>query len=123
MSLMVREDYGVTYEVFVGTTKTLEAIITDPDTGEAKPLTDTAIYASGVAKILKADDTQVGADMTISYGDAAQRATGLVTFTVLASSQTLAANAGNWKGEIELSNSTPLVVDQQRFNIKIIGSN
>ncbi|WP_428323648.1 hypothetical protein [Nitrosopumilus sp.] len=115
----VRTDYGVTYDVKVGSTKTLEVIIVDPDTGEAKSLADTAVYATGIAKIIKADGTQVGANMTISFGDASQRLTGLVTFTVLASSQTLAANAGNWKGEIEISNTTPLVVDQQDFNINI----
>jgi hypothetical protein len=117
-----REDFGVEYVVFAGTTKTLEAIIIDPDTGNNKDLSNTSVYATGVAKVYKPDGTAVGSNMTISYGDAADRTAGLVTFTVLASSQSTNANAGNWIGEIELSNVSPLVVEQQKFNIKIIES-
>lgn len=114
-----REDFGTEYVVFAGTTKTLEAIIIDPDTGSNKDLTNSGIYATGIAKIYQPDGTQIGADMAISYGDATDRLAGLVTFTILASSQTTNTNAGNWIGEIELSNSSPLVVEQQKFNMVI----
>ena len=113
----VREDFGVKFEVHVGVSKTLEFTIIDPDTGSAEDLTDTAVYATGIVKIFKPDDTQVGADMTVTYST---RASGIVQFTVLASSQTLAANAGNWYGIIELSNTTPLIVEKQKFNINIV---
>jgi hypothetical protein len=111
-----RQDFGVTFTVHAGTTKTLELTILDPDTGSAKSLTDTNVYSSGVAKIYRPDGTQVGINMTVTYSD---RANGKVYFTVSSGSQTASANAGNWIGEIEFINSASLVVDQQSFNIDI----
>ena len=113
----VRTDFGVTFDVHVGVTKTLEFTIIDPDTGSAKDLTDTAIYATGTVQIFKPDGTQIGTDMTVTY---TTRASGIVQFTVIDTSHTLAANAGNWYGIIELSNTTPKVVEKQKFNINII---
>ena len=114
-----REDFGVEYEVTAGTTKTLTATVIDPDTGSAKSLADTDVYATGIAKIYKPDGTQIGANMSVNYGDSADRLAGLIKFTVLATSQSTNTNAGNWIGEFELSNVTPVVIDQQFFNIKI----
>ena len=40
-------------------------------------------------------------------------------FTVSGTSQATLANAGNWIGEIEFTNSGGLTVDQQQFGIDI----
>jgi len=113
-----REDFGVTYPVYVGTSKALEATVIDPDTGNAKDLSDENIYASGIARIFKPDGTQIGSDMAITFGD--PRTSGVVTFTVLNTSHTLAANAGNWIGKLVFKNVSNVVIDQQKFNLNIL---
>ena len=120
---IVRTDFGVLYEVTAGTTKTLEATMTDPDTGEAQDMSDTDIFATGIVKIFKPDyTTAIGSDMAINFGDPADRLAGLIKFTVSGTDQATIANAGNWIGEIEISNTTPVVVNQKQFNINIIMS-
>lgn len=114
-----REDFGTTFTVTVATSKTLELTIIDPDTGEAKSLADTGVYATGIVKIYQPDGTAVGGNMTVTFTD---RPNGIITFTVLATDQTLAINAGNWIGEVEFSNSAPVKVDQQKFNMVIVES-
>jgi len=111
-----REDFGTTFDVHAGTTKTLQLTILDPDTGSAKSLTDTSVYASGVVKIYKPDGTLVGSSMSVTFSD---RANGVIIFTVSGTDQATNTNAGNWIGEIEFSNVTPLKIDQQFFNINI----
>lgn len=113
-----RAEIQPTFTIFVGTEKNLELTVIDPDTNNAKDLVDTNVYATGVAKIYKPDGTQVGGDMTITFED---RANGIVSFIVTAT-HTALANAGNWYGEIEFSNTTPQVIDQQIFGIDIIES-
>lgn len=115
-----REDFGTTFTVFVDTVKTLELTILDPDTGLAKSLADTGVYATGVVKIYKPDGTAVGATMPVSFTD---RPTGKIEFTILDTSQTLAVNAGNWIGEVEFINTGGKKIDQQKFNMVIEESN
>lgn len=112
-------DYGDTLEIFAGTTKQFTITITDPTTGSAIDMSDTVVYASGIFKILKPDFTQIGTNVSISFSS---RAAGQIQFTI---TSTIAAvsNAGNWIGELEISNATPVVIDQQRFNFNIIQSN
>lgn len=117
----IRTDYGVTFDVSVGVTKTLEIVITDPDTGENKLLTDTDIYHSGIARILKPDGTQIGNNMNISFGEEADRDISLVSFIVHSNSHTLPENAGNWVGEIEIHNLSMIAIEKQKFNLNIIG--
>jgi len=112
-----RIDYGVTFEISSGTTKIFQFTVINPETGQPKDLTDTSTYATGVAKIYKPDSTIIGT-LTISYTD---RANGIVQFTVTPTEATN-ANAGNWIGDLELSNTTPLIIEQQFFNFNILES-
>ena len=111
-----RQDFGATFTIFPGTTKTMQITILDPDTGNAKSLADTNVYASGTVKIYKPGGTLVGSSMSVNFSD---RANGVVNFTVSGTSQATTANAGNWIGEIEFINTAGLKVDQQSFNIDI----
>ena len=111
-----RQDFGATFTIFAGTTKTMQITILDPDTGNAKSLADTNVYASGTVKIYKPGGTLVGSSMSVNFSD---RANGVVNFTVIWTSQATTANAGNWIGEIEFINTAGLKVDQQSFNIDI----
>ena len=115
-----REDFGTRFDVTAGTTKTLELTIIDPDTGVFKDLTDTNVYTTGIVKIYQPDGTAVGTDMTVNFG--ATRSTGVIKFTISGTDQATNANAGNWIGEIEFSNVTPVKIDQQKFNMNIIES-
>ena len=94
----------------------MQITILDPDTGNAKSLADTNVYASGTVKIYKPGGTLVGSSMSVNFSD---RANGVVNFTVSGTSQATTANAGNWIGEIEFINTACLKVDQQSFNIDI----
>lgn len=111
-----RQDFGATFTIFAGTTKTMQITILDPDTGNAKSLSDTNVYASGTVKIYKPGGTLVGATMSVNF---VNRSEGIVNFTVSGTSQATTTNAGNWIGEIEFTNTGGLKVDQQSFNIDI----
>lgn len=111
-----RQDFGVTFTVNVGTTKSLQLTILDPDTGLAKDLSSTSLYASSTVKIYKPDGTQVGATINATFSN---RSNGIMLFTVSGTSQATLANAGNWIGEIAFTNNGGLTVDQQQFNIDI----
>jgi len=114
-----RQKFATEIDIHVGSTKTFEYTIINSDTGTFQPLTDTSKYATAKVKIFKPDGTQVGGDRTVSFTD---RANGKVEFT-LTPTETAAANAGNWRGELEMSNTAPLIIDQQFFNVNILESN
>lgn len=114
-----RQKFGTEIDIHVGTTKTYEYTIINADTNLFQPLTDTSKYATAVVKIFKPDGTQVGGTRTVSFTD---RANGKVEFT-LTPTETAAANAGNWRGELEISNTAPVIIDQQFFNVNILESN
>ncbi len=111
-----RQDFGVTFTVNVGTTKSLQLTILDPDTGLAKDLSSNTLYAGSTVKIYKPDGTQIGATINATFSN---RANGIMLFTVSGTSQATLANAGNWIGEIIFTNNGGLTVDQQQFNIDI----
>ena len=111
-----RQDFGVTFTVNVGTTKSLQLTILDPDTGLAKDLSSTTLYATSTVKIYKPDGTQIGATINATFSS---RANGVMIFTVSGTSQSTLANAGNWTGEIAFANNTGATIDQQQFNIDI----
>lgn len=111
-----RQDFGVTFTVNVGTTKSLQLTILDPDTGLAKDLSSNTVYAGSTVKIYKPDGTQIGATINATFSN---RANGIMLFTVSGTSQATLANAGNWIGEIAFTNNGGLTVDQQQFNIDI----
>jgi len=112
-----RIDYGVLFEILAGSTKIFQFTVIDPETGQAKDLTDTSTFDTGQVKIVKPDNTII-TTVTVTYTD---RINGIVQFTVPATDANN-ANAGNWIGELELSNTTPLVVEQQFFNFNILES-
>ena len=111
-----RQDFGVTFTVNVGTTKSLQLTILDPDTGLAKDLSSNTVYAGSTVKIYKPDGTQIGATINATFSN---RSNGIMLFTVSGTSQATLANAGNWIGEIAFTNNGGLTVDQQQFNIDI----
>lgn len=112
-----REDFGELYEVESGTTKVLESVIIDPDTGGVKDLSDTNVYATGIVQILKPDGTQIGEDMIVIFQ--APRTAGIVTFTVT-NTHSAVANAGNWTGKIIFKNISTIIIDQKKFNLNIL---
>ena len=114
-----RQDFGITFTVNVGTTKSLQLTILDPDTGLAKDLSSVTLYASSTVKIYKPDGTQVGNTINASFGTASDRTAGIMVFTISGSSQSLLANAGNWIGEIIFANNAGVTIDQQQFGIDI----
>ena len=111
-----RQDFGVTFTVNVGTTKSLQLTILDPDTGLAKDLSSNTVYAGSTVKIYKPDGTQVGATINATFSN---RSNGIMLFTVSGTSQATLANAGNWIGEIAFTNNGGLTVDHQQYNIDI----
>lgn len=116
---LIREKFGVEFNVFVGTSKRLELTIINPDTNEATDLSDTDIYRTAIAKIYKPDGTPIGTDMNVNYTD---RENGIVSFVITSARHTTLENAGNWIGEIEFISANTLVIDQQKFNLNIIES-
>jgi hypothetical protein len=111
-----RQDFGITFTVNVGTTKSLQLTILDPDTGLAKDLSSVTLYAGSTVKIYKPDGTQIGATINATFSN---RTNGVMIFTVSGTSQSTLANAGNWIGEIIFTNNGGLTVDQQQFGIDI----
>tara|TARA_R110002051_G_scaffold152947_3_gene225499 strand:- start:3076 stop:3429 length:354 start_codon:yes stop_codon:yes gene_type:complete len=83
--------------------------------GVAKNLSDTATYATAKWKIWKPDGTLL-VNGTASYSN---RSTGEITY-LLASADTVIANAGIWEGEVELLNSSGIMTEQsETFNFTI----
>ena len=113
----VRTDYGVLLEMFVGSNKTFSLTIKDPDTGLAFNMSDTTEFNTGQVKIIKPDATVI-TTVSITYFD---RPNGIIQFTILAA-DAINTNAGNWKGEVELSTDVPVVFEQQAFNFNILES-
>ena len=111
-----RQNFEISFDVYVGTTKELELEIIDPDTGLAKDITDTNLYTSGVVQILMPDETQIGADIPISF---TERANSIILFTIT-STHTTSANAGNWIGKAVFKNISSVVIDQQKFGLNIL---
>lgn len=112
-----RIDYGVTFEISAGTTKIFQLTVIDPETGNAKDLSNTSTYDTGEVKIYKPDNTIIGT-LAITYID---RPNGKVQWTVTPT-EASNTNAGNWIGDLELSNDTPLIIEQQFFNFNILES-
>lgn len=115
---LVRTDYGETCEIFVGSQKTFELTILDPDDPTmAKNLSDATVFATGNFKIVRPNGTLI-ATLTVDYFD---RPNGIIQFEVT-TTETVLANAGNWKGELELINDQGIPVEQQVFNFNILES-
>jgi hypothetical protein len=102
------------YRVKVGSRATLELTVQD-STGTAKNLSNTVTYATGRWKVWKPDGTLI-VDGAITFSD---RTNGVIQYA-LAATDTVAANAGNWTGEVELLNSSAIMSEQTKsFNFTI----
>jgi len=110
----VRKDFGTILEMNAGSTKKFTLTVNDPDTGLAVNMSDTAVYATSQFKIVKPGGTLI-ATVSVTYLD---RTNGKVEFTILAVDATN-ANAGNWEGDLEFSDNSPKVIDQQQINFNI----
>ena len=104
----------VEYRVKSGSRATLELTVND-SSGTAKNLSNTVTYSTGVWKVWKPDGTLI-INGAITYDD---RVNGIIIYALTAN-DTLVANAGNWEGEVELKNSSGVMVEQtQSFNFTI----
>ena len=104
------EEYRVKY----GSRATLELIVND-SSGNAKNLSNTVTYSTGVWKVWKPDGTLI-INGAITYSD---RTNGKITYA-LSAADTAIANAGNWTGEVELLNSAGVMSEQTKsFNFTI----
>lgn len=111
-----RTDYGGTFEMNVGSTKTFTPFIED-ENGNQQSFESTTTYATIEVVIYKPDGTILDT-ITGAYAD---RRNGKVSFTVPAATAVI-ANAGNWIGEVILKNNVPEVIDQRKFNFNILES-
>jgi len=111
-----RTDYGGTFEMNVGSTKTFTPFIED-ENGNQQSFESVVTYATVDVVIYKPDGTVIS---TI-VGSYADRRNGKISFTVPANVATL-ENAGNWIGEVILKNNIPEVIDQRKFNFNILES-
>ena len=114
MSSMNMVGRATEFRVKVGSRPTLQLTITN-DAGTAKDLSNTVTYATGKWKVWKPDGTLL-VNGNITY---VTRASGIINYT-LTSSDTSAANAGNWSGEVELIDSSAGISEQTKtFNFVI----
>jgi len=111
----VREQFDATLEITVGTTKVMQLVIEDPETGEVVDMTDTDVFNTGNFVITKPDKTII-ATISIVY---VNRVGGIVEFPVDSTVTTL-ENAGNWIGTVQFINAISLIIDQRVINFNIL---
>lgn len=108
------EGRAVEYRVKVGSRANVYTNILAYD-GTTKDLSDTALYSTARWKVWKPDGTMI-IDANASFSD---RENGEIRYQ-LADSDTVAANAGNWSGEVEIKNSSGVMTEQTKtFNFVI----
>jgi hypothetical protein len=116
MSSFVRKE-AVEFIVKVGSRATLQFTVQD-DLGAVKNLSDTVVYNKAVFKCWKTDGTIVISGNAI-FED---RVNGVIGYP-LTETDTVAANAGVWKGEVELFNDSNVMVEQvEDFTVTIKNS-
>ena len=102
------------FRVKAGSRAILQLTVAD-SSGAGKDLSNTTTYATGKWKVWKPDGTLL-VNGNITY---VTRASGIINYT-LTSSDTAAANAGNWSGEVELIDSSAGISEQTKtFNFVI----
>lgn len=98
----------------VGSRETLQLTITD-SSGTAKDLSNTTTFATGKWKVWKPDGTLL-VDGTIAFEN---RSGGIVSYS-LSATDTAAANAGVWEGEVEIKDTNQDISEQtETFNFVI----
>jgi len=98
----------VEFRVKTGSRATLQLTVAD-SSGNAKDLTNTTTYATGVWKVWKPDGTLI-INGALTY---TTRASGIVSY-VLTASDTVAANVGRWEGEVELKDANGDLSEQTK---------
>lgn len=114
---LVRKDFGLLFEVEVGSERPLTITVKDPVSGVGLDMTDATQYDTGVVKIVKPDGTII-VSVVITFDD---RDNGLIGFKIL-DTTTILANAGNWQGNLEILNDSSKIILQLQFNYNIIES-
>ena len=98
----------VEFRVKTGSRATLQLTVAD-SSGNAKDLSNTVTYATGLWKVWKPDGTLI-INGTLTF---TTRASGVVSYALLAS-DTVAANVGRWEGEVELKDSSGNISEQTK---------
>jgi len=111
----IRTQFQSKLEIRVGSTKVMNLVIQDPETGKPLSMTDTDVFNTGRAIITKPDKTEI-ADVPIVYVD---RLNGEIEFTI-DNTITISTNAGNWLGKVQFINSSSQIIDQNIFNFNIL---
>ena len=114
----VYSDFGAVYEIYAGTTKQFSTVPIDPATGVAQDMTNTVTFATGYVDIVQADGTIIQANIPITY-EVRTAGTSYVTWTAGPFTNN---QAGNWMAFIKYVNASSTVIDQQKFNFKILES-
>jgi hypothetical protein len=99
---------SVEYRVKSGSRAVLQLTIKD-SSGSAKVLNDATTYNQGSWKVWKPDGTLV-INGSLTFSD---RPNGIVTYQ-LSATDTAIANAGIWEGEVEIKNSSNVMVEQTK---------
>ena len=94
------------FRVKAGSRATLQLTVAS-SSGTGMGLSNTTTYATGKWKVWKPDGTLI-IDGNISY---ITRSTGIVQYT-LSATDTVAANAGIWAGEVELKDTNGVISEQ-----------
>lgn len=111
----VRTQFQAQLEISVGSTKVMQLIVEDPETGEPLDMTDDNLFATGNAVITKPDKTII-VTTPISYVD---RPNGVIEFTIDDTVTTI-ENAGNWLGKVKFINTLGKIINQEKFNFNIL---
>ena len=94
------------FRVKAGSRATLQLTVAD-SSGAGKDLSNTTTYSTGKWKVWKPGGTLI-IDGNISF---TTRSTGIVQYT-LSATDTVAANAGIWAGEVELKDNNGVISEQ-----------
>ena len=98
----------VEFRVKTGSRATLQLTVAD-SSGNAKDLSNTVTFATGLWKVWKPDGTLI-INGTLTF---TTRASGVVSYALL-TSDTVAANVGRWEGEVELTDSSGNISEQTK---------
>ena len=112
-------DYGAQYFVFAGTKKEFTIIFTDPDTAEPLDMTDSTLFHTATATIVKSSGEIIGNPVTANYN--IDRTTGSLDWIIdvdISNNN----NAGNWKVEVKLYDDNGEKIDEQIANFNILES-
>jgi len=111
----VRTQFQAQLEINVGSTKVMQLIVEDPETGEPLSMIDENLFATGDAVITKPDGSII-ITTPITY---VNRPNGTIEFTI-DDTVTTTENAGNWLGKVKFINTLDKIINQESFNFNIL---